>query len=253
MATFTMPHVQGATGQTPGAWDLIVGANYGNCVFETDLAFVQAKSFSTFFDEMNGSGFGPLYTNTGLAPTDTISSIEFHIEHEWLDAVHHLPGVVVWFSQPGVDFAFLNETLPFNAAEQREDVITATLNPVTGVAWVYADLFTPGPFGGDYGAFWVIPDGTGTGSASSYRINQMWLVVNTVSAPTEVDIIGAGGVIVSGEAIDNRATATSGSGGVSIAGDQHVIAAGAGVPPELHGNQWGLLQFVMRSRLEDRL
>lgn len=45
----------------------------------------------------------------------------------------------------------------------------------------------------------------------------------------------------------------AGSGGLSLTGDQPLLAAGAGAPPELHGNQWGLLQFVMRSRLEDRL
>lgn len=70
-------------------------------------------------------------------------------------------------------------------------------------------------------------------------------------APTITTITGSGGVQASGTA--GTGMGMVGSGGMEVASDQRVIAAGAGVPPELHGNQWGLLQFVIQSRLEEKL
>lgn len=42
-----------------------------------------------------------------------------------------------------------------------------------------------------------------------------------------------------------------GSGGVQVSTDNTPIAAQAGVPPELHGSQWGLYRFDVRPREEE--
>lgn len=60
-------------------------------------------------------------------------------------------------------------------------------------------------------------------------------------------------VFFSFDAAPPSSVSITGSGGVITSGNLPGIGAGAGVPPELHGNQWGLLQFVMRARLEDKL
>lgn len=45
----------------------------------------------------------------------------------------------------------------------------------------------------------------------------------------------------------------TGSGGIQASGSPQILAYGSGAPPELHLNQWGLLQFVMEYTLEETL
>ena len=43
-----------------------------------------------------------------------------------------------------------------------------------------------------------------------------------------------------------------GSGGVVVSGNAGPIGVGAGTPPELHGDQWGLFTFSLKVRKEER-
>lgn len=250
MASFVMKHRQGVTGQEP-AWVPIVGANVGNCLFDFDLAFVQPVSFLTPLDELSGSGVGPLFTNTGLAPTDVITSIEVHIIHEWLDPLTQLPAVYVSVYDPAANdvqtppWPAISGSFGPGAPVQREDSYTYLVNPVTGSPWTYADLFTPAGFSSDYTAFRISPDGSGLGASTSYRVNKLWIVVNTVVVPIEASATFATTPVVS---LAGSGVAVGGAHSVTLDAEPVIEShLGSGLVIDVPTtNRWELQRFAVR-------
>lgn len=254
MATFTCLHEHGLTGQEfPGGWTPIVSANLGDAVRELDLGFAQAQNGVCLFDDLaNSPGFFPghgMYEPSGLSAASVITNIDVHIWHEWLDPVNPLADVFLGFTESAFGnrsgFISVGGFAPLGG--QREDIASYPLNPWTGVPWVYDDIFTANNNSGTdwWGTFIVNPVEPTGHPYSSYRINTLWLVVTASSpTPTEVDVVGAGGVLVGGAAPITRQANVVGAGGVDAGGDEAVsFGIGAGQPPELHLNQWGLYRI----------
>lgn len=196
-----------------------------------------------------GTGF--IFTNDSVInPAATISSIVLRTTH-----VESVAGK--YFPQCG----YQENNTGFNDRSRAYDGHLGGSAPTTSATWLMTentvqwsglpftvtDLFT---------LVFYATSGGGTNPVNPangvYTVLDINLLVNyTEPTPTIVPISGSGGIQAGGTAA--LGSGISGSGGVELSGDQHIIAAGAGVPPELHGNQWGLLQFVMQSRLEEKL
>lgn len=253
MPTLTLPHAGGAAGNgTQNGWWTAVGtANLWDCVVSAEatqyVAGVSINTNNNPFDSNIDLGIGPYYNSTGLSPSTVITSITVHIVHRNNDAFTRDTGILYYSQVTGTPYTLQANALLPGSAAWRDDSVTVALNPETGLAWTYADLFTElGGVGYGYNrfTFYMIDNGH---PYPSYQIDQIYLVVTTVSAPTtEVDITGSGNLIFAGRSISlNGAALAPSSSGIGIGG-------GASSPPELHGSQWGLEYFTLRSRLEER-
>ena len=136
-------------------------------------------------------------------------------------------------------------------------------NPVTGAAWTRADLFsqyfgfraTSGDYTGMEPNNQFIPFATGTSPdrhSDDFEFLQA-VVTYTLSAPTEVDVTGAGGVTVGGPSTITQGPTVTGVEGVSVGGTAVSFGIGAGAPPELSLNQWGIEGFTLYPAAQERL
>lgn len=128
----------------------------------------------------------------------------------------------------------------------------SAVNPKTSATWTRADVFNF-EYGIKCTALGVsVPAAlTSAGGLAGFSVNVDY--TTTPPPPTTITIDGSGGITAGGEGTTNRQVSSDARGGAQISGNPGILQAGAGVPPELHINQWGLFQFVMKSRLEERL
>ncbi len=138
-------------------------------------------------------------------------------------------------------------------------------NPVTGLTWTRADLFSQffglTATGGDYSS--NIPNGYfthfGPGdtiAAGSDLFGFMEAIVTyTLPVPTEVDVTGQGGLELGGAATITQGRIVDGQGGVMLGRSSAGSAFGAGTGPaaELHLNQWGLEAFMLDTDRNEHL
>lgn len=241
----------------PGNDGLSVQNNDGDYVASGNGFLGNPKNPFDWWNDITAiAGTTPLWIDDGTlsAPGVVINSVTLHIIHGNFDGANDLD---VWygFSTGGGGF-FLDgydqanfgtySVLVHTFSGYVEWTRTLTTNPVTGVAWTANDLFLAAGLGGSQSFYFdKFRDGAAYPNYLNYRINQIYLDVSyTISSiPTSVSVIGAGGVEVSGPDGVGISTPPALAFGVSA----------AGIPPELHLNQWGLEGFSLQTDLEEHL
>lgn len=190
MPTLTLSHAGGSAGNgfQSGWWTAVGAANVWDCVVSSDgttyVAGVNVNTNNNPLDSNIDLGIGPYYTNAGLTPGTVINSITQHIVHRNNDAFARPSTFLAYYSQvTGTPYyAAGNPSLP-GSVTWRDDSVVWTVNPETGVAWTYEDLFTEqAGVGNGYNRFIYSMNDNGHAYAS-YQIDRVYLVVDTAPVP----------------------------------------------------------------------
>lgn len=271
MATVTVLR-RGVANNQEANWIPTIPANDGLSVQNDDGDYVASgndglgnpkNAFDLWNDITATFAATPVWIDDGTlsAPGVTINSVTVHIIHGNFDGSNDLD---VWFGVStgggeGATHGYATpgdlggySLLPGGVGGPYVEYISAPLvtNPKNGAAWTADDLFLSSLLGGTQSFYFdKFRDGGSYPNYSNYRINQIYLVVDYTAAPpvpTEVAVTGAGGVLAGG------AGSTTGAGGVRVGGAARTFGIGAGTPPELSLNQWGLEGFTLFPRAEEK-
>lgn len=186
MAIITLAHANGAAGNanpytavgTANQWDAVLNADATQYVQCVDVA--GTDGLFDYGGRIWPTGV-PLYNPAGLAPTDIIASIAVHVIRRNNDGNARQDGVAFRdrdnvSEAGGHDFPLLAGSAIFSEAS-----FSYAVNPVSGVAWLYDDLFTDDGFGG-FGSFGIYCNDN-THASNVYQIDQIYLIVTTVDPP----------------------------------------------------------------------
>lgn len=187
MAILTLAHAGGAAGNinlytavgTANQWDAVLSAEatqYAQCA--------STAAANGIFDDIFHGPFGvPFYNPAGLNPTDVIANISFRVVRRNNDANACQDGVFFVDNAGNVEPSFGNNfPLLAGSAIFTEASWEYPVNPVSGAAWVYNDLFLDSG-GGNFGGFAVYRNGNGFAD-NVYQIDRIYLIVTTVDPPS---------------------------------------------------------------------
>lgn len=176
----TLLHAGGAAGNV-NPYTAVGLANQWDCVVSADAVNYAQRAtdagIGPRFDNFFAGPFGaPTYVSTGLLSTDVITNIAVHVTRRNNDANARQDGVFFVDNAGNVDLSGIGAfPLMAGSAIFAEAIANYAVNPISGLAWTYNDLFLDNGAGG-FGAFTVYADPNGF-SAIVYQIDQIYLVV----------------------------------------------------------------------------
>lgn len=184
MALITLAHAGGAAGNvnqytvvgTANKWDAVVNAEATQYVQRLNDA--GGANFDSVFMGPFGAAF---YDPTGLNPTDVITNIALHVTRRNNDANARQDGTF-FVDNAGNIAGGGNFPLLAGSAIFAEAIANYPVNPVSGLAWVYNDLFLDNG-AGVFGGFTVFANANGF-AANVYQIDQIFLVITIADPPS---------------------------------------------------------------------